>query len=362
MTDRPRRSTRQPIKLPATQAEKSGTSKDSTAEPSRSAKRKASEPIDPQTQLRNILENPQSVLTTTDISELINGKNWNLLPERAQQALMALLPSTAFSEDPNHTQDSGHVSVPFQAKRELDLNVFHDTHFLDAAHTFQDHLFSGWFTTSHHAKLVAYLDGIKNGTLAAPWKDEVWERENPRPTTTLVPANAVGSHSSGAATNFGTNTNAGASAELKLSDLVKDGVLRVDDIIAYKRNFSGLGLTVRKDAIIQSTDPLKYTLTVLMPEKATNELPSSLTYHNPGSPGSEIVSVTISTPQMLETHILDTDGRVKKDQRPNGNAWKNFTVYRWREGSNVDGTTDQRGGRDVHGTLFYLRGNHYYDR
>jgi hypothetical protein len=31
---------------------------------------------------------------------------------------------------------------------------------------------------------------------------------------------------------------------------VKDGVLRVGDILAYKRNFSGLGLVVLKDTIV----------------------------------------------------------------------------------------------------------------
>lgn len=65
---------------------------------------------------------------------------------------------------------------------------------------------------------------------------------------------------------------------------------------------------------------------------------------------------------MLETIILDTDGRVKKNQRPNGNAWKSFTVSRWREGSIPDDKADPKGGREVHGTLFYLRGSHYYER
>jgi len=48
-----------------------------------------------------------------------------------------------------------------------------------------------------------------------------------------------------------------ASAELKLSDLVKDGVLRVGDIVAYKRNFSVLGLTVQKDTIVGCTFPVR---------------------------------------------------------------------------------------------------------
>lgn len=99
-----------------------------------------------------------------------------------------------------------------------------------------------------------------------------------------------------------------------------------------------------------------------MPKDTIHSLPPSLTCHNPSDPSSDVLSLTITTPQMLETHILDNDGTVKKDQRPNGNAWKCFTVFRWREGCITNNTTDQRGGRDVHGTLFYLRGSYYYDR
>jgi hypothetical protein len=99
-----------------------------------------------------------------------------------------------------------------------------------------------------------------------------------------------------------------------------------------------------------------------MPKNAICSLPPSLTCHNPRNFGSEVEAVAISTPQMLESYILDLDGRVKRHQRPHGNAWKNFTIYRWRDGCAVDNTSDQRGGRDVHGTLFYLRGSHYYDQ
>lgn len=63
MGDRPRRSIRQPTRVPVIQTEQS-TSDD----PPRPAKRKLAEAIDPQTQLRNILESPKSILTTMDIS------------------------------------------------------------------------------------------------------------------------------------------------------------------------------------------------------------------------------------------------------------------------------------------------------
>lgn len=64
---------------------------------------------------------------------------------------------------------------------------------------------------------------------------------------------------------------------------------------------------------------------------------------------------------MLENGLLDIDGRVNKSSRPNGNAWKCFTVWRWR-GDAAGSEGDVRGGRQSHGTLFYLRGSYHFDK
>lgn len=85
--------------------------------------------------------------------------------------------------------------------------------------------------------------------------------------------------------------------------------------------------------------------------------------------------MTITSPSQLESGVLDLDGRVERSSRPNGNAWRNFTVFRWREDTfdagavgpigsvGEDGELDlellatmDRGGRENHGTLYYLRG------
>lgn len=64
---------------------------------------------------------------------------------------------------------------------ELTSTFFIDPHFLAAARTFQDHLYSNWFSEAHIQKVRRYEEGIANGTLASPWKDETWERDNPVP-------------------------------------------------------------------------------------------------------------------------------------------------------------------------------------
>ena len=60
----------------------------------------------------------------------------------------------------------------------LDPAVFTSPFFLSAAHTFQDHLFSGWLGKKAEADLARFLKGARDGTLSAEWKDEVWAREH----------------------------------------------------------------------------------------------------------------------------------------------------------------------------------------
>lgn len=136
-----------------------------------------------------------------------------MLSDESRRALAALLPSTAFidhlpgaSHPGQSARDQTRVASD-SAERTLNLSIFNDPHFLDAAHTFQDHLFSGWFTASHHAKVDKYLKGVRAGTLAAPWKDEVWERENPRPAAPVDPTSIA---SAGAIPVFRTGTKATA--------------------------------------------------------------------------------------------------------------------------------------------------------
>lgn len=84
----------------------------------------------------------------------------------------------------------------------------------------------------------------------------------------------------------------------------------------------------------------------------------------PSTDPNAIRSMTITSPSMLESALLDIDGRLDRNQRPNGNAWKCFSVWRWRQvpGSGSDeGVSNGRGGRENHGTLFYLRGNYYHE-
>ena len=147
---------------------------------------------------------------------------------------------------------------------ELNPSFFTDPHFLAAAHTFQDHLCSGWMSDEHLERVASVQRGIRDGTIHAPWKDAVWEQDHESAGAILRTSSrggvAQGESSARAGSvpfflflsckaRFDPSMHRDA-AELKLVDLVKHHILRVGDIIAYKRHFSNLNLIVEKDAIV----------------------------------------------------------------------------------------------------------------
>lgn len=319
------------------------------------------EVVDPKESLRVLLQSPKSLLTTTNISDIINLSTWSLLSPESQTALRALLPPTAFtayqeSLGPDHPAFNANASSamdvdsPSTPLGELNPSIFNDPHFLAAAHTFQDHLYSNWLSDTHSEKVRVFLEGIRDGSLAAPWKDEVWEKDHPETPVTAL------------ANEPESGARAGGAAEIKLITLAKNGVIRVGDVIAYSRHFSTHQLLIEKDVVVQSIHPSSHALTVLASPSTTKSLPPPLLSTHPSDPEPPTRSMTITSPTMLETGLLDMDGRIEKVQRPNGNAWKRVSVWRWRDGvGGVGGEGGERGGRENHGTLFYLRGCYYND-
>lgn len=110
-----------------------------------------------------------------------------MLSPESQTMLKTLLPPTAFRGyqpvlEPSHPSavDSMVVDQPTNglSSDTLDNSVFTDPHFLAAAHTFQDHIYSDWLSDAHVEKVRQFEAGVRDGTLSAPWKDETWEKNN----------------------------------------------------------------------------------------------------------------------------------------------------------------------------------------
>ncbi|KAG7093708.1 hypothetical protein E1B28_007362 [Marasmius oreades] len=369
--DRPRRSTRKTTKLIEAMSDEKATT-------SNNCKRKVTVDSnanfdDGEYELSDLLEYPQSALTTMDISNLINASTWEMLSPEYRAKLAKLLPPTAFkgyspnissnhpayqssptvegsssSDNPNHDPDPNTV----------DPNFFNDLHFLAAARTFQDHIYSGWLTEEHKAKVKQWEEDVRDGKVAAPWKDEEWEKN----AAVEEAEEAEETSAAGSASKSQTQTNRGMPAlEIRLHELARHSVIQVGDILSYKRHFNNLDLTVEKDVLIYSNNTRQRSLTIFLERETTQHLPLNLLLPDPEpDPTGTTQSIEVTSPTMLETAILDLDGRVGKDRRPNGNAWKCFTVWRWREGT--EGGGDEKGGRENHGTLFYLRGCIYSDR
>ncbi|KAJ4466542.1 Asx homology domain-containing protein [Lentinula aciculospora] len=357
MSERPKRTIRKPTRLLDEAADT----------PPLRTKRKAQQLAIDDNASNALLTSPKSALTTMDISDLINANTWAFLSNDSKTSLAKLLPPTAFSDyqrtiDPDHPSrkkelDSNamiidtpqHPQSSYEVER-LFPSVFTDPHFLSAAHTFQDHLYSGWLKEDFKAKVAKYEEGIRDGTLAAPWKDEEWEKEHP------LPENNASKSTSSSTKSRGT----GGAVKAGIYDLAHNSVIEVGDIISYKRNFSALDVVIEKDVLVHSINMRTRSFTVLLEPGPTQYLPPYLLMPDRPDPVPPIQSMEITSPTMLETGILDVDGRVERGKRPNGNAWKVLTVYRWREGIDPS-MDDNRGGRESHGTLHYLRNSHFSD-
>ena len=201
----------------------------------------------------------------------------DLSPE-AQQRLVALLPPTAFaafspSVPPTHVDyappqrdgaeaaepaDEDRMDIDVQAPSgsgsglpqgaqertpaTLDPTVFTSPFFLSAARTYQDHLFSGWFGKKAREEVAQFEAGVRAGTLHAPWKDEVWERDH-RPQENRL------AHLLSCAIRTVIKLRF-LRSQLDLTALAKRGLLQVDDILSYRKYFPELDVIVEKDILV----------------------------------------------------------------------------------------------------------------
>ncbi|KAI7899952.1 uncharacterized protein BX663DRAFT_477505 [Cokeromyces recurvatus] len=99
---------------------------------------------------------------------------------------------------------------------------------------------------------------------------------------------------------------AGESKSITLKDMCRKGLIREQDVIVYKRNFSASKVVVSK------------SMTVV---KACGFSGISIKL-------DEDIFEDFETPTALETKILDHHGKVTKDKRPNGNAFKSIRLIR----------------------------------
>ncbi|KAI0764148.1 Asx homology domain-containing protein [Trametes elegans] len=363
---RPRRSARTPAKVPY----KTNSSVATPSSPVQGKRKARDAGKSPAEKLEYLLTNTKSKLTQVDISDLINYPNLLELSGDAQKRLCALLPPTAFStytpivcpthpdyaapspEHPdNKAMDVDDSAADARAPARLDPTVFTSPFFLSAAHTFQDHLFSGWLGKKAADDVAKFREGARTGNMHADWKDELWEREQ-RPA---------------AATAASKRKRPPA---LDIALLAKRRLLQAGDVLAYHRAFPAQDVTVEKDLLVESIDPQTHAPTFLLTRGTQRALHTTLLPHDAADSAhtERVLSIeAVTDPLALERGVLDVDGRVRatgagttvsqNDARVR--AWKAFTVWRWREEVRDHSELQllqERGGREKVATLFYLRG------
>ncbi|EJD00461.1 uncharacterized protein FOMMEDRAFT_127124 [Fomitiporia mediterranea MF3/22] len=336
-----------------------------------------------------MLTNPKSRLTGMDISDVINYGAWLALSPESRASLCKLLPRTAFGEQSQELDEShpsrrslqeNISSTPYKIddsvqtdqpagsldelapvqEQHLDPSFFKDPHFESAARTFQDHLFSGWFTPAHRELVERHHLGVRDGSLYAPWKDDLWDQDHPEDHNEADEEGSMQDPSD----SIGTRNERRKSKESELSPLVRKGFLKQGDVISFRHKFLGCGLAIEKDALISAIHPKTSALTLTASSGTTRDLPSALLIPNPNGPAdlSSLREVHVSTPTQLVTALLDIDGRIPREHRPRINAWKMITNWQWSVEMESQGISPEeamlldKGGRECLGTLFYLRG------
>ncbi|OLL23380.1 putative Polycomb group protein ASXL1 [Neolecta irregularis DAH-3] len=253
-------------------------------------------------EIESLMSNPKSPLVYINISELIDPVEWFEFTEEEKAELVQLLPEI----DRNDANTNIKSIREFFSSNEI---------WRDALSDWQRSLDDGVFQESWTRSAEKAFEFVRCGR-CDKWKDDQFERYW------------------GQKQKLSHTARAGEQTNLKMTTIAEMGYFKKGDLWRYSRTFGGKGTpktVVTKEVTLESVDA-KGLLTFQAPRGRDG-------YIRAGQASTRFSK--IAAPTMLETKILDEDGTVAKDERPNGNAWKNFRV--------------SRAGEDL-GTLFEVRG------
>ncbi|PAV14976.1 hypothetical protein PNOK_0952900 [Pyrrhoderma noxium] len=384
-----------------------------------------------------VLTSSRSPLVNMDISNIINYQTWTSLSVESQHKLAKLLPVTAFhsyNKDQTMTRSldkyhpsrrstegeqnklngaqSGDKSATGEGTSrlspeddasgsenpgrapDLDSMFFLDPHFQSAARTFQDHLFSGWMTQTHHDLVADFRTKVDLGSLHAPWKDEVWDDGHPDESNTDERGEGDDPDQANCQSlKPGPTKGKGGKGRAKVNEftpLIQKGYLKEGDVICLRYKPPSLNQVIEKDALITSIHPRTSEVTLTSVSGPSQCLPQSLliprthlppdiNLHDllPPFDSSLLRDIFASSPSNLVTALLDLDGRIPRTsaERSDISAWHVLELWRWPSSSSsslgvgeegmgveLDGMGvcieemlfQERGGRERLGTLHYL--------
>ncbi|PVF97011.1 hypothetical protein CPB86DRAFT_735659 [Serendipita vermifera] len=309
-----------------------------------------------------MLSSAKSPLCKVELSRLINQETWACLSDQDREKLSKLLPPTAFTVTdiclPSYHPYSRNLKVQTEAPpkkehdtesvgREVELSFFNCPFFRSAQVTFQDHLYSGWLTKKHLEDVEKFQKGVEEGTLHAPWKDDLWEEDQ----------------------REATRGDQAPRQRPSLGSMLSNNIISVRDILAYQRLFPDIGGVVEKDVLIMESP--RDGLRVIAPPHDISSLPIGMVLPDAMPPNDSFLQeMVVYSIEELESVILDMHGQIPNELRQGGNSWKRFSLWKHRPGFVSEGNDmhifggemnngpvfGTRGLREKRGTLFYLRG------
>ncbi|KAG9284603.1 hypothetical protein G9A89_004645 [Geosiphon pyriformis] len=321
-----------------------------TNKPAKQAKRKPKH-----RQVEYLITNPESMLVWAELKSFINMERFKSITEEQQERLLALVPNVDrvpkiydqikgeqadnapqsydnkvnFQEPepttsqlntnqkniedvPNNTRNIKTESSQLKSNQTLRDIFFHNIHYRECVSDFQDKLKAGHYDPKWIKKNRAEQERLRK-TINEEWKDVRFERQ--------------WGHNIAAA----SPSRAGESANISLQELCQSEIIRIGDELHYRRNFRSNNVTV--DGVVQVTK---------IDSDGTMHVNGNL--HGSKKKMKGEITWKITKLSSLETKVLDDDGQIPKNRRPNGNANKSFRVH--------------RNGNDL-GSIFALRSEYY---
>ncbi|GBB94604.1 hypothetical protein RclHR1_02390010 [Rhizophagus clarus] len=267
--------------------------------------------------LQKIFTDPKSMLAKKQLKTLFNFHIYNNFSDDQKSRLLKLLPNcdlVPIASDNGDPIDTPRIEREYIAAgldsyepgisepvNELDPKKVCPRFDFWLSDSFKDARW--WFQTS-----IKYGYNTKNGV------DTQWN--NLEKFKTEVPKNWKNDDYEqewgiGLSEKIGKKQIAGDSAQISLPEMTKAQIIRLDDTLKYKRQFKNVGITVLMDLKVVAINKSNGHLQLKLFKGEQNKIIDDI--HNP---------------TRLENEVLDFDGRIAKSSRPNGNAFKNFSIVR----------------------------------
>ncbi|CAO3658909.1 hypothetical protein G6F70_000775 [Rhizopus microsporus] len=233
--------------------------------------------------LDHLCTSPYSPLATVDLQSIFNLSNFQLLSQEKREELCQLLPVVDTTQNPQSSSLT--ISPSFFSKQTNP--IFWDT-------------LTEWQALLSQGEII--ID-----------QPETTLQLKPKHKSKLKKPKITHHKDDPIDSTFGDTTDkekahnvAGDSKNITLKDMCRKGLIREEDVIVYKRNFSACKIVVCKSMTVVKASGL-----------------SGISIQLDGQ-----IFEDFETPTALETKILDHHGKVSKDKRPNGNAFKSIRLIR----------------------------------